>query len=552
MTISGIDDAIETNIRAMLDLVRHGGRDNLSEAAIRQLFTRAPGQIRNAMQPFGFYRPQIVSSLEQRSGRWRATFEIDPGEPVRVTSIDARIQGAGSEEGRLLQVIGESTMRIGRRLRHQEHDRLRDSLQNTARALGYLDATFETRRLEVDLADYTARVVLHLQTGPRYRVGTIQIDQDILNDGLLQRIILIREGDPYTTAALLDAQHRLIDSAHFASVLVESGAPDRDTLTVPINIEAVATRRQRIRTGAGYATNTGLRGSVRVDWRRLNDAGHAAGTELRLGENLREMNGHYRVPIGDPIREQLLFRASVAREDLADLESQRTAVGASHLSVQQDDWLRTIFVDLLEERTQVPGEPELRDLLIVPGITFDKLVADDLLLPRRGYRLRAEARGSPQLLGASTDFLRLKAEATGVVSAGENWRFFARGAIGIALVGEFANLPASQRFFSGGDLSVRGYSFNRLGPQDDAGNFIGGRNLVFGSLEAERVVWRNVALGAFVDTGNVLDSFDTGLETSVGVGLNVRTPIGTLRIGVARSVTESRSSRLHFTIRPDL
>jgi len=552
VTITGVNDTIAPNIRAMLDLVRHGGRDNLSEASIRRLFTRAPGQIRNAMRPFGFYQPQIVSNLEQRNGRWRASFEIDPGEPVRVTSIDALIKGEGSEEARLLQVIAESPMRIGRRLRHQEHDRLRNSLQNTARTLGYFDASFEVRRLEVDLADNTARVVLHLQTGPRYRIGAIQIDQDILNDSLLQRIVLIREGDPYSAAALLDAQHRLTDSLYFASVLVESGTPDQDTLTVPINIETVATRRQRIRTGAGYATNTGLRGSLRVDWRRLNDAGHSAATELRVSESLSELGAHYRIPIGDPIREQLLFRASLAREDLADLESRRATVGASHLTVQRGDWLRTIFTDLLEERTQVPGEPELRDLLVLPGISIEKLVANNLLFPTRGYRLRAEARGSHQQVGASTDFLRLEGEATGVISAGENWRFFARGAIGIGLVDDFANLPASQRFFSGGDLSVRGYSFNSLGPQDEAGNVIGGRHLVFGSLEAERVVWRRVALGAFVDTGNALDSFDTALETSVGVGLNVRTPIGTLRIGVARSVTESRDPRLHITIRPDL
>jgi translocation and assembly module TamA len=32
----------------------------------------------------------------------------------------------------------------------------------------------------------------------------------------------------------------------------------------------------------------------------------------------------------------------------------------------------------------------------------------------------------------------------------------------------------------------------------------------------------------------------------------VQTPIGTLRLSVARSVTESRGLRYHLTLRPDL
>jgi hypothetical protein len=38
----------------------------------------------------------------------------------------------------------------------------------------------------------------------------------------------------------------------------------------------------------------------------------------------------------------------------------------------------------------------------------------------------------------------------------------------------------------------------------------------------------------------------------VGIGLHIRTPVGTLRFEVARAVTESRALRLHLTIRPDL
>lgn len=550
--ISGVEGEIETNIRVSLDLVRHGSREDLSEPAVRRLFARARSQIRDAMRPFGYYRPQIESRLERRDSQWLASFEIDPGEPVRVTEVDVRILGPGSEEPRLLGVVAQSPLRADRRLRHQEHDRLRSNLQASAAMLGYFEAHFETRRLEVDPEERTARIVLHLQTGPRYRFGPVEVQQDILDQGLMGRIVTIREGDPYDAARLLQAQYRLTDSLYFTSVIVETGTPDAELQVVPIHIETTATRRQRIRAGIGYATDTRLRGSLGVNWRRLNEAGHSAGMELRLSEAISEIGGRYQIPIGDPLKERLLFRGDLIDEELADLESRRAKLGISHVTVRGGGWQRTLFADLIDERTTIPDQPALQDTLLVPGIGMEKLEADDILFPRAGYRLRGDLRGSQQLLGATSDFLRLEFEANRVDSFADNWRFFTRSRIGIGIVDGFAELPASQRFFAGGDQSVRGYDFNDLGPQDENGNVIGGRHLLFGSLEVERRVWKRVALAAFVDAGNALDSFRDGVEVAVGLGINVHTPIGTLRIDMARSVTESRGARLHLTIRPDL
>ena len=550
--ISGVEAEVEANIRATLDLVRHGTREDLSEPAVRRLHARARSQVRAAMRPYGYYRPRIEQRLEARNGQWTASFAIDPGDAVLVTEVDVRLLGEGEAEPRLLEIVAQSPLRTGRRLRHQEYDRLRGNLQSVASMLGYFEANFEARRLEVDPAELTARVVLHLHTGPRYRFGAVSVDQEILDSGLFERIVALREGDPYDAGRLLQAQYRLTDSLYFANVVVETGVPDAAQRTVPVSIETSPTRRQRIRMGLGYATDTQVRASLGIDWRRLNQAGHSAGTELRLARTLSELTGRYRIPIGDPLTERLLFRGGLTQEDLADLESRRATLGVSHVTDRGGGWQRTLFADLLDERTRVPGEAQLRDTLLVPGVSMEKLVADDVLFPRDGYRLRGEVRGSQELLGAKSDFLRFDFEANRVRSLGPDWRFFLRSRVGIGIVEGFDTLPASQRFFAGGDQSVRGYGFNTLGPRDAAGNVVGGRHLLFGSLEAERRVWGRVALAAFADAGNALDSLGDGVEASLGLGVNVHTPIGTLRIAVARSVTESRGPRFHLSIRPDL
>src|SRR5690606_8352287 len=134
------------------DLVRHGSRADLSEAAVRRLYARARSQIRDAMRPFGYYRPRIEHALEQRDGHWFASFQIEPGEPVLVAEVDARVSGEGSAEERLQQVIAGSPIQVGQPLRHFEHDRLRNDLQAAAATLGYFEARFTERRLEVDPA----------------------------------------------------------------------------------------------------------------------------------------------------------------------------------------------------------------------------------------------------------------------------------------------------------------------------------------------------------------------------------------------------------------
>jgi len=550
--ISGVGDEIENNVRAMLGLVRFGTREDLSEGAVRRLYRRSKSQIREALRPYGYYQPRIESALERSDGDWVARFSIEVGEPVDITEVDVRILGAGRDEPRFRSVIEKSPLRAGRRLRHPEYDQLRSRLQSTAAALGYFEAQFERHRLEVDPAARTARVVLHLQTGPRYRFGAIELEQSILEEDLLNRILTIREGQYYDAEALLNTQYRLTDSLYFSNVLVETRPREETELEVPVRIETSPAARQRIRTGIGYATDTRLRGILKVDWRRLNKAGHSAGTELRLAQNLSELTGRYRIPIGDPIKERLLFNTGYAQEELADLESRRTTFGASHITMRGGGWQRRIYTELLHERTRVADQPAVRDLLVIPGISMEKLVADDILFPRKGFRARGDLRGSHTLLGATDSFLRIELEANRVDSIGEKWRFFSRSSLGIGLVDELGTLPASQRFFAGGDQSVRGYGFNTLGPRDAEGNVIGGRHLVFGSVEAERLVWGRVALAAFVDAGNALDEFGDGLEASVGLGVNVHTPVGTVRISLARSVTESRGMRFHLTIRPDL
>jgi len=78
-------------------------------------------------------------------------------------------------------------------------------------------------------------------------------------------------------------------------------------------------------------------------------------------------------------------------------------------------------------------------------------------------------RAAHDALFSSISLIRFHAQLNGVYRFGDSGRMTARGDAGLSLVDSFDELPASLRFFAGGDDSVRGYAYKALGPLDDDG-----------------------------------------------------------------------------------
>jgi len=99
------------------------------------------------------------------------------------------------------------------------------------------------------------------------------------------------------------------------------------------------------------------------------------------------------------------------------------------------------------------------------------------------------------------------------------------------------DVPASERFFAGGDTTVRGFALDQLGtPEtiDQNGFPRGGNGMVVMNVELRVPVWRALGAVTFIDAGNVFayaSDIDLGrIRGAVGFGLRYRSPIGPLRI----------------------
>ena len=99
------------------------------------------------------------------------------------------------------------------------------------------------------------------------------------------------------------------------------------------------------------------------------------------------------------------------------------------------------------------------------------------------------------------------------------------------------DLPASERFFAGGDTTVRGFTLDRLGRPDtiDANGFPkGGHGLIVLNAELRTPLLGNLGGVGFLDVGNVfahVNDINLGqLRASVGFGIRYKSPIGPIRV----------------------
>jgi len=76
--IEGIDAQMEANVRLFLSIEQQRDSALMSEGRMHRLHQKANKEIADALQPYGFYRPQIIAELtEVEAGQWRASYVID-------------------------------------------------------------------------------------------------------------------------------------------------------------------------------------------------------------------------------------------------------------------------------------------------------------------------------------------------------------------------------------------------------------------------------------------------------------------------------------------
>ena len=179
---------------------------------------------------------------------------------------------------------------------------------------------------------------------------------------------------------------------------------------------------------------------------------------------------------------------------------------------------------------------------------------DSVPFPSRGFGLGVELGAGMTLGEDKKPFTRVLARWLGVRPLGERrGRLAMRAEAGAVIANDAARLPSTQLFRTGGDTTVRGYSYRSIGVELPGGVTGPGRYLATGSIEWQRPILRQGLPSEwehtlFIDGGAVADK-PGNLKPVFGVGTGARwrSPIGPLQADVAYGL-DSKKIRLHLSV----
>jgi translocation and assembly module TamA len=549
--VDGVRRELKQNILSALSLEREND-GKLSEERIRKLYSQAPDEIGVALQPYGYYKPQVRPTLRQDGKTWTARFDVDSGPPIKIATVDLQITGPGAEEPAFRQLQSGFPLRPGEVLHHPDYERGKKSLTDLAAEEGYLDAAYQENQVRVDLERYRADVVLHFSTGPQYLFGPVYFHQDVLDGRLLAGYIDFKPGDKLDVNKVLKLQNALSDSPYWSRVEVVTRQDQAENLEVPIDVNLVPSKTVRFTGGVGYGTDTGPRVKGAFELRRLNQEGHRAVISASASQIEQSFQSSYIIPGAFPRSDNLSFNLAYDRQITNTLESKTGLVGTQYTFLQHG-WNETYSLNYQRENYKVGLDSGTSNLL-VPSAGLERVRADDRIYTTNGYRLRFTLQGADRSVLSDATFLQGLADGKVIRTVGESNRLIGRTQIGYTATSDFRVLPPRYRFFAGGDQSVRGFRYESLGTKDEAGNVIGGEALVLASLEYEHRFLPKWSAAVFYDTGNAFHDFKTGgLAQGAGIGIRWRSPIGPVRADVACGFSDPRHPIVfHLNIGPDL
>jgi translocation and assembly module TamA len=581
--VRGVGEDMRANVLAYLSFERYKNSNDLSPEFVERLQERSEREVRGALRPFGFYEPVVTSEVKREGSggdqNYRVTINITPGKPVIVEKVDVKVTGAGATQEVFTSITNDLPIQTGDRLNHSNYEALKGGLLRAAATYGFLDARMVRSEMRVDPQAYTAQVDIEFETGERYSFGETTITQDAIDEPLVRRFLRYQPGQPFDATQLLRTQFALDDSQYFATVEVLPEDRDRERHTVPVSISAEPNRRNRYSFGVGYGTDTEIRGTAAWEDRRINTRGHRFRTEMKASALTQSLDGRYIVPIGDPATEKFTLQLTGEHERLADIDDRSINFIPSFTHVRGpwfgNFWQRVTYVELLHTESEfVASHRQNTQTLLIPGISFSLVPRNYLGEALFSRTLYAELRGSHNALGSDSDFLQIRVQGERVFDFASKWHVLLRGDIGATAVSSTSGLAPSQRFFAGGDRSVRGFAVNDLSPvqqvvdENDVPQFnddgtpkyekVGGKHLFAGSVELVRDLPRNFAMAVFADAGNAFDNFGDPLMYSVGLGVRFRLPVVSVGIDVAQALTipagstERPGPRLHLNFSPKL
>jgi len=396
-----------------------------------------------------------------------------------------------------------------------------------------------------DSDGHTLNVTYSVDPGPRVAIGRVEFAGLRRADAdWLRRHIGLRVGQRFSDKAVFSARDSLLGTGVFSAVTPEPVDVVKGG-RIPVLFRVTEQKLHAVTVGGAYATDLGV--TVSASWEDRDVFGHAETLTFTAAGN--GLGGTGTTAPGYDVKGVFVKPDSwsVGQSGMVSLEGLKESVTAYDRTalLAQGSLSRPVTGKLtvsyglgfVEERIYQEGVSRAYTLAQVP-LTLSYDSANNALEPSEGVNASVMATPTAPVAGGggyfvilhayAATYLALERDAFGVLAL--------RGQVGSVVGASQFQVPADQRFYAGGTSTVRGYTYQTVGPlfADDLPE--GGLALDAASVELRQHVTRDIGVVPFVDAGQVSANntpFEGHLSVGAGLGLRYYTGIGPIRLDFA-------------------
>ena len=567
---------LERLLEDNLDLVRWQDNPRLDLIQLQRLIKETPEQAKTLIATEGYYSPRISAGLDTSVPVPVARVIVDPGLPVLVGDVDLVLTGfepldPNAKPFDTAGLRSRWSLPVGEVFRTADWEAAKRNLLRSVTQRRYPRAQMTEHQAVIDPDVRRALLKVVIDSGPEARFGDLRIEGlKRYPPAIIRNLNRIKPGTVYSEAALQAFQARLQDTGYFSSVEVSAdmgasldeeianiedqpaAAPKPplahldNPLILPVVVSVTENKQKNASVGLGYSSNTGARAQVNYD--DLSIWGLRMKSALITESKRQSARADFYFPT-TPKGYNDSFGAGFERNDVQG-ETTRVATVAVRRAWGSPRLERSVSLEYLSEQRSVAGRPaseNIRSQSVPLTYSITKRELDNLLLPTRGYVVNAQLGGAVLPLLTDERFIRAYTRFVNYRPMGPRATVILRGEAGAVGSREKRGVPATFLFRAGGDQSVRGYGYQRLGVREGEA-IVGGRYLLTASAEYQ--YWFNPPWGVafFYDAGNAADNIkDLKPESGYGIGARWRSPVGPINVDLAYGQAVKKF-QLHFSL----
>ena len=427
--------------------------------------------------------------------------------------------------------------------------------------LGFADAVVDVKR---QTTKEPGQVVLNasIKSGPLVTISAIEIrGNNRTRSGFIRNRLRLKPGDRYDLALQKESFRNLYKTGIFSKVdfeLETTETPENRVMVVSVE----ETPAKELFFEPGWGSYEKLR--LRVGFREKNlfGTGRTFGIQATGSLKAQSLVGN----LSDPF-----FLNTDIRADLTAFYNRRIEPSFTRRDIGMSFGLtKNLTENILSTGEYMIRNTDITDVDTIgdesdesydyAGLKFQGTydTRNDFFFPTSGQRIFASAEQADEILGGDINLTRLRGGARFFYQLTQSTVLGARYSAGLLIPGRNEiTLPLAERFFNGGENTVRSFKESELGPKDPNGEPVGGYGFNIIQVELRQRLVGNLIGSVFVDYGNIspnrsreeqgkppydsrsdvisdtFDDFFKGFRPGVGFGFQYLLPVGPARIDFA-------------------